>query len=174
MVIIFISQAVDALEHKLQAQFRWSSLIAFLVGAYLVYVPMVDAFSYYRDPKYYEHIRPTMKMLSDNWQAGDGLFISYGAVPAFRFYAERYGLGEVSYYASDSSEYLEPEKMLSHLDSMDGGPRVWILMSHVYERDDFNEKDYLLSYLDTIGKKKREFRSPSTSVYLFLYDLGSR
>ncbi len=97
MVIIFISQAVDALEHKLQAQFRWSSLIAFLVGVYLVYAPMVDAFSYYRDPKYFEHIRPSMEMLSDNWQAGDDLFISNGAVPAFRFYAERYGLGEVSY-----------------------------------------------------------------------------
>ncbi len=64
--------------------------------------------------------------------------------------------------------------MLSHLDPMDGESRVWILITHVYERDDFNEKDYLLSYLDTIGKKKREFRSPGTSVYLFLYDLGSR
>lgn len=174
MVIIFISQAVDAIEHKLQALFRWSSLIALLVGAYLVYAPMVDAFSYYLDPKYYEHIRPTMKMLSDNWQEGDDLFISYGAMPAFRFYAERYGLGEVSYQASYRTEYLEPTQMLTHLDPLDGEPRVWILISHVYERDDFNEKDYLLSYLDTIGNKKREFRSPSTSVYLFLYDLGSK
>jgi hypothetical protein len=173
-VIIFISQAIDTLEHELQAQFRWSSLIAFLVGAYLVYAPMVDAFSYYRDPKYYEHIRPTMKMLSDNWQEGDDLFISYGAVPAFRFYAARYGLDEVSYQASYRTEYLEPIQMLAHLDPLDGEPRVWILISHVYKKDDFNEKDYLLKYLDAIGKKKREFRNAGTSVYLFLYDLGSK
>ena len=173
-VIIFISQAVDALEHKLQAQFKWSSLIAFLVGAYLVYAPMIESFSYYRDPKYYEHIRPTMDMLSANWQAGDGLFVSYGAMPAFRFYAPRYGLGDVPYQASFRTDYLEPTKMLSYFDPLDGEPRVWVLISHVYERGDFNEKDYLLSYLDTIGKKKREFRSPGTSVYLFLYDLGSK
>jgi hypothetical protein len=173
-VIIFIGQAVDTLEHRLQAQFNWSSLVAFLVGAYLVYAPIVESFSYYRDPKYYEHIRPTMDMLADNWQEGDDLFVSYGAMPAFRFYAPRYGLGEVSYQASFRTDYLEPTKMLSYFEPLDGESRVWILISHVYERGDFNEKDYLLSYLDTIGKKKREFRSPGTSVYLFLYDLGSR
>ena len=27
--------------------------------------------------------------------------------------------------------------MLVHLDPLDGEPRVWILISHVYERDDF-------------------------------------
>jgi len=173
-LIILISQAVDALEHRLHAQYRWGSLVALLVGAYLVFAPMIESLSYYRDPKYYEHIRPTMDMLSENWQAGDDLFISYGAVPAFRFYAMRYGLGKITYQASDRSDYLEPTKMLSYLNTLDGESRVWILVSHVYERGDFNEKDYLQNYLDTIGKKKREFRSPGTSVYLFLYDLGGK
>jgi hypothetical protein len=174
MVILLIGQAIDTIEHRLQAQYRWSSLIALLVGVYLVYAPMVEAISYYQDPKYYEHIRPTMKMLADNWQEDDDLFVSYGAMPAFRFYAARYGLGDVPYQADERSDYSEPARILNRLDALNGEPRVWILISHVYERGDFNEKDFLLNYLDTIGKKKREFRSPGTSVYLFLYDLGSR
>jgi len=46
------------------------------------------------------------------------------------------------------------------------------MMSHVYEKGDFNEKDFILNYLDQIGTKKREFREPGTSVYLYLYDLA--
>jgi hypothetical protein len=93
-------------------------------------------------------------------------------VPAFRFYADRYGVGGVTYELGERLDYDEPARLLSDLEKMDGESRVWILISHIYERDDFNEKDYLLEFLDTLGKKKREFRNPGSSVYLFLYDLG--
>jgi hypothetical protein len=43
----------------------------------------------------------------------------------------------------------------------------------VYEKGDFNEKDFVLRYLDQIGEKRREFRLPGTSVFLYLYDMGS-
>jgi hypothetical protein len=45
------------------------------------------------------------------------------------------------------------------------------LFSHVYEREEFNERDYVLNYLNENGEKKREFRVPGTSVFLYLYDL---
>ena len=44
-------------------------------------------------------------------------------------------------------------------------------MSHVYESGSFNEKDFILSDLQQMGKKKRELRVPGTSVYLYLFDL---
>jgi hypothetical protein len=52
-----------------------------------------------------------------------------------------------------------------------GQPRVWILLSHVHESGDFNERDFVLNYLNENGEKKREFRVPGTSVFLYLYDL---
>jgi hypothetical protein len=171
MVIILISQSIYELEH-LSMNKNWNTVVAMLVGGYLLYAPAAQAIDNFINPKYYEHIRPTMAMLSENWQAGDDIFISYGAVPAFRFYADRYGLGDVMYRSGELSDYDEPTNLLSELGQMDGESRVWILISHVYEKEDFNEKDYLLEFLDTIGKKKREFRSSGTSVYLFLYDLG--
>jgi hypothetical protein len=113
-----------------------------------------------------------MATLAENWETDDVLFISNGAVPAFRFYAERYGLGSIPFQSSAASDYFEPTDILSHIKALDGKSRVWILITHVYEKNDFNEQDFILSYLDTIGNKKREFRSPGTSVYLFLYDLS--
>jgi len=172
MVILLISQSLEALEHRLSTEQGWSKIITLLVGAYLLYAPATAAIVDFINPKYYEHIRPSMAVLSENWQEGDALFVSNGAVPAFRFYAERYGLDGIAYQTSDLSDYLEPDEMLSHIEPLDGNPRVWVLMTHVYEKDDFNEKDFLLSYLDTIGNKKREYQGSGTSVYLFLYDLG--
>jgi hypothetical protein len=172
LLILLISQSIDELERRLHVTHNWSKLVALLIGAYLLYTPVTESFNNFINPKYYEHIRPSMATLSENWQAGDRLFVSNGAAPAFRFYAERYGLGDVTYQTSDASDYLEPTKILSHFEPLDGESRVWVLITHVYERGDFNEKDFLLNYLDTIGKKKREFRHPGTSVNLFLYDLN--
>ena len=57
------------------------------------------------------------------------------------------------------------------MDALRGHDRVWFLFSHVYENGDFNERDFILNYLDSIGDLQREYRVPGTSVYLYLYDL---
>jgi hypothetical protein len=172
LIIILISQAVDAMQHSYKLPNIVGTVSAILIGIYLIYSPTVESLYNFIDPKYFEHIRPSMATLAENWKDGDMLFVSNGAVPAFRFYADRYGLGDVDYRTSEASDYLNPGKLVQRLRALDGRPRVWVLITHVYETRDYNEKDVLLSSLDTMGKLKREFRSPSTSVYLFLYDLS--
>ena len=172
LVILLISLSIDTLEHRFPTQFKWSTFVALFVGAYLLYSPISESFNNYSNPKYFEHIRPSMQVLAEHWRQGDSLFVSNGALPAFRFYADRYGLDNVSYQTSQASDYSEPEKILRHLEVLDGKSRVWVLITHVYETEDFNEKDFLLSSLDAMGEHKREFRSPGTSVYLNLYDLS--
>jgi hypothetical protein len=122
-------------------------------------------------PKFFEHIRPTMEHLRDSWKDGDALFVSNGALPAFRFYAPFYGLEKIPYESGRREDYKSPQNILSELDSFKGQPRLWILLSHVYERGDFNEKDFLLSYLEGVGEQTREIRMPGTSVFLYLYNL---
>ena len=63
------------------------------------------------------------------------------------------------------------ENILSQLDLCKGQPRMWIFFSHVYEKGDFNERYFIVNYLNQIGEKRREFRVPGTSVFLYLYDL---
>lgn len=100
------------------------------------------------------------------------MFISYGAVPAFEFYAPMYELTDVSFISGQWEDYKNPKSILERIAPLRGQHRVWVLISHVYEKGNFNEKDFLISYLDQIGDKKREFREHGTSVYLYLYDLA--
>lgn len=172
LVILLIGQSVDALENRIPSRYKWNKLIALLAVVYLLYAPISESLGNFINPKFFEHIRPSMATLSKNWQQGDALFVSNGAVPAFRFYSDRYGLGDVDYQTSAAADYLKPENMVAHLQALDGNSRVWILVTHVYETKDFNEIDFLLSSLDAMGNHKREFRSPGTSVYLNLYDLS--
>ncbi len=153
---------------------RWlGSAIALALAAFLLYHPLTSAAQNFAQPKYYEHIRPGMAYLQANRKPGDVLYIYSWAVPAFRYYAPFYGFAESDFIAGNKHEN-DPQALLTEIDRLQGSKRVWVLFSHVYEKGDFNEKDFILARLDEIGERKREFREPGTSVVLVLYDLTLR
>jgi hypothetical protein len=172
--LILIGVAIQAFYQRLHKYQILGALSVLLVAGYLIYGPLVTSIQNFIEPKYFEHIRPTMEHLRASWKDGDAMYVSYGALPAFRFYAPFYGLESVPYELGRREDYQNPQDILSQLDSYKGQPRMWILLSHVYEKGDFNEKDFILNYLDQIGEKRREFRMPGTSVYLYLYDLKTK
>ncbi len=169
--LILIGKTIEAFYQRVQRFHLLGVLSVLFLAGYLFYGPFVTSMQNLVEPKYFEHIRPSMETLRDSWKDGDVLYVSNGALPAFRFYAPFYGLENIPYEFGKREDYKNPENILSRLDPLKGQARVWILFSHVYEKDDFNEKDYILTYLDQIGQKKREFRVPGTSVFLYLYDL---
>jgi len=171
--LILLGKAIETLYQRLQKYQLLSVLSVVLLAGYLIYGPLVTSLQSFAEPKYFEHIRPTMETLRDAWKEGDAMYVSYGALPALRFYAPFYGLEGISYEFGGREDYKNPQNILSQLDSFKGQPRVWILFSHVYEKGDFNERDFVLNTLDQTGEKKREFRVPGTSVFLYLYDLGN-
>jgi hypothetical protein len=169
--LILLGKTTEYLYQRLQ---NYQFLSAFAVSAlagFLIYGPLVTSLQSFVAPKYFEHIRPTMEVVRESWKDGDAIYVSNGALPAFRFYAPFYGLEKIPYEFGKREDYKNPQNILSQLDSFKGQPRMWILLSHVYEKGDFNERDYLLNYLNQTGEKKREFRVPGTSVFLYLYDL---
>jgi hypothetical protein len=169
--LILIGQAVEALHRRVQRFPILGPLFVVFLAGYLLYGPFMTSLQNFLVPKYFEHIRPTMANLRDAWKDGDALYVSNGALPAFRFYAPFYGLETISYEFGERQDYKEPQRILSHLESLKGQPRTWILLSHVYEKEHFNEREFVLQYLDEVGEKRREFRLPGTSDFLYLYDL---
>jgi hypothetical protein len=143
-----------------------------VLGGYVLISPLLTSAQNFLAPKYYEHIRPTMQVLADSWKDGDALFVTAWAEPAFKFYAPFYGLEGIAITSTKIEDYPDGEKLTSRLDPLIGKKRVWVLFSHVYEQGGFNEREYLLAYLDQIGEKRREILKPGTSVYLFFYDLS--
>jgi hypothetical protein len=170
--LILIGKSIDVLYSNLPKRGSLNLLMTVIVAGYLVYGPLTTSVGYFINPRYYEHMRPAMENLRASWKAGDAMFVSNGAVPAFEYYAPMYDLEGASYRSSERQDYEEPQKLLEQLDALQGQRRVWILMSHVYENNGFNEKDVILDYLKQHGTRKREFRMPGTSVYLYLFDLG--
>jgi hypothetical protein len=170
--LLLIGKALETLHQKLHAYPLVSVPTLLIVSTFLFYGVLPRTFEQFVSPKYFEHIRPAMGYLKESWQAGDAMFLSNGAIPAFEYYAPMYRLENVSYTSSKRGDYKSPDAILERLEPLKDNRRVWIMMSHVYEKGDFNEKDFLLDYLDQIGRKRREFREPGTSVYLYLYDLG--
>jgi len=169
--LILLGAAVDGLTRSLQKVPLVSTLVLFVLSGYLIYGPFVASIVAFLEPKYFEHIRPSMEVLRDARKDSDALYVSHGAVPAFRFYAPFYGLEEIPYEYGERQDYQDPQAILSELESFEGQLRVWVLFSHVYQKEDFNEREFILNYLNQTGERKREFRLPGTSVFLYLYDL---
>ncbi len=180
MILFLVPLGLILLGQAVGAFYRWARryglagiLSTLLLAGFLIYGPLATSIQAFVQPKYFEHIRPTMAQLRDSWKDGDALFVSNGALPAFRFYAPFYGLENIPYEFGRREDYKNPQYLLSQIDAFRGQPRVWVLFSHVYEKGDFNEKDFLLNYLDRVGERRREFRVPGTSVFLYLYNLAS-
>jgi uncharacterized membrane protein len=169
--LILIGKAVEVIYIRLQRYGLPGVFAVCALAVFLLYGPFVTSLQNFLAPKYFEHIRPAMAALSGAWKDGDALYVSNGALPAFRFYAPFYGLENIPYEFGEREDYQKPQAILNRLASFDGQPRVWILLSHVYEKENFNEREFILNTLNEIGQKKREIRMPGTSVFLYLYDL---
>jgi hypothetical protein len=171
--MLLIGKTVEALYQSLQKQPLLRALATLILSGYLIYGPLVTSTEYFIKPKYFEHIRPSMGFLQEAWRPEDAMYVSNGAVPAFEYYAPMYGLTNGDYITNERDDYKNPANIISQLETLKGQPRVWILMSHVYENGEFSERTFILDYLNQYGSRKREFRVPGTSVYLYLFDLGN-
>ena len=168
--LALVGAGVDALAGWFHRP-RWLGIfIAVIMGAFLIYQPLLTAAQNFVSPKYAEHIHPSMVYLQANHKPGDALYVYYWTVPAFRYYAPFYGFSENDFIAGNNYE-KNPSGLLAEIDRYKGQKRFWILFSHIYEKGDYNEKDALLAHLNQIGTQKREFHRPGASVYLYLYDL---
>lgn len=172
VMLLLVGAALDFIVQSFRGRLAISTAITLLAGIYLFYGALPLTLEQFVSPKYFEHIRPTMAYLREAWREGDKLYVSYGAAPAFEYYAPMYGLEDVDFVAGERDDYEDPARMIQRLETQKGQDRVWVLFSHVYERSGFNEHDFLVDHLRENGTRRRAFVEPGTSVYLYLYDLN--
>ena len=169
VVFLLLGAFIDFIENSLKQYVLIACVPILLCSGYFLYQPIRETGEYFINPKYAEHIRPALDYLEISWRENDALFITYGAIPSFRYYASRYNLEHIDFQNNLYPEYQNPAALLEHFRQYKAGNRLWVLMTHIYEDGDFNEKDYILTYLDSIGKKRRTHIVTGTSVYLYLY-----
>lgn len=116
-----------------------------------------------------EDIKPVMAYLAENRLNNDVIYVYYGAVPAFQYYAPFYGFESKDYNCGISAR-KEPHRYIADIESFKGKQRVWFVFSHNCSWCVVNEQDFFLEHLDRQGVKIGEFVSEGAATYL--YDLS--
>jgi hypothetical protein len=170
MIFILLGEGFGAIGLLMRTKSSASSLTLGLVAVAFIFFNAQTTAQDFRAPKMSEHIRPTMESLRDSRRDGDLIYVYSWAEPAVRFYAPKYGF-TLSDFILGADHHENPDLYRAELDALRGNGRVWFLFSHVYEDGDFNEREFILNYLDSIGELSRAYHLPGTSVFLYLYDL---
>jgi len=169
IIFMFLAAGIDWVGSLIKP--NWLGVVVRLgLAGYFLFTPIQYSVERFIAPKMQEDIEPTMEYLRENYREGDKIYVYYFTEPAFRFYAPKFGFERDDYIAGEKHQD-DPEAYLRELDMLAGNKRVWLIFSHIYVSDDFNERDYMLAYLDSMGERIREYRVPRTSVSLYLYDL---
>jgi len=108
--------------------------------------------------------------LKSNYRQGDVIYLYRVSIPAFRYYAPKYGLDSAS-VVTGSDFHGNMESYCTEVKQLAGNQRVWLLFSHLTDYEYLNERDAILKCASQVGSKKREFSEPGTMINLFLYDL---
>lgn len=120
-----------------------------------------------------EDIKPLMKEVADHRRAGDQIYVYYGAVPAFSFYATQYGFGSGEFVEGTFHRW-QPDLYLTEIDRTLGAGRTWFVFSHncnhCRPRVKVNEQRFILDHADRRGTLVAQFDGAGTTGYL--YDLG--
>ena len=147
----------------------WAAALLFLAAP-------IAAITRNLPPFYLEHLRPAAEYIREHWQAGDSLYVYYGAGQAFRYYAPRVGLADSGYVLGHCARG-EPTKYLRELDEFRGKRRVWSLFTHATA--DGAELTLLRDYLDRAGPRLDAFEFAAAGehagmgAHAYLHDLGA-
>lgn len=115
-----------------------------------------------------ENIKPVMADLVARRQPGDQIYVYYGAVPAFEFYADQYGVGEAEYVAG-AFHRSQPGEYLKDIDAQIRPGRVWVVFAHNCDhcRMKINEQAFILQHLDGRGQRLYERDEAGSTLLLF-------
>ena len=95
-----------------------------------------------------EELRTVLAKIKKFKQEGDIMYIYYGAWPAFRYYAPRFGFQEKDYILGIPSRQA-PLKYRQDLNNLPRNGRLWFVFSHPFG----SEKRIFLEHLDHVGHK---------------------
>jgi hypothetical protein len=130
-----------------------------IVGAFVVIQGVESLF-----PDNREDMRTVATGLSRMRQPGDAVYVYYGAVPTFEYYADTTGITRGGCHRTDWPAYLE------ELAKLRGRRRVWLVVAHEFEGNGVREDSLLVRYLNATGRANLTI--PARSAFATLYDLS--
>jgi hypothetical protein len=150
---------------------RWGAGLAVCVLMFaLLAEPAVSGWQNFIQPRMQENMHPALRVLRTKHQIQDVIYIYPWAEPAFRYYAPFYGFSENQFTSGQADPPQALADTLADVDGLRGQPRVWVLFSHVLEKNGVNEHEVIMAHINAqkLGQCRLESREPGTSVLLYL------
>ena len=136
---------------------------ACLIGLLFSYPVLFSSYHLIR-PSKKEEIKPVMNYVKEHQRPGDILYVHHGAIPAFRYYAPKFGFSSIRLVPGTFSEN-NWERYEKELDQFPSPSRVWVLFSHSQSRAGVDEEKLFLYFLDKRGKQVDYFKSVGAAAY---------
>jgi hypothetical protein len=160
--LILIAAGVKALQN----QQNHGSTISKAVASALIIPAFVYSSSILVKPLAKEEIKPVLEYVQTNWQSGDIVYVPALSVAAFVYYADKYGFKDGDYYLANM-HFDDPQQYVNEIDALSGHRRIWLLFSHIWRGDKFEEDLYLVACLDAKRTKLGFFQATGASVHLY-------
>lgn len=136
-------------------------IASLLIGQVWQYISFETHFTDEQD-----NLQPLMQILSDKNEAGDSVLLYNNTDAAYLFYAPRF---ELSYMPTLRMRYRTNEFPLyiQDLQQLIGKKRVWVLFTHDYNWGRADEEEYLVGYMNQIGKQLDDITLGTSDLYLY-------
>jgi len=171
-LLVCVGEGIELTRKLFPSRPRIGLALALLLGAVLTFTPLSFSIENALTPKMPENIAPTMAYLKANVHDGDVIYLYRMSIPAFRYYAPKYGLENIQVF-NGTDAHQNRQAYLAEINQMAGNKRVWLLFSHLTDYEYVDDRDAILGYANQLGEKKREFSQPGTFINLYLYSLAA-
>jgi hypothetical protein len=173
-VLFVMAAGIDIIKETGRSPVRWGFGI---LASLCVLFPVLQSSTIFYHPYAEEAIKPVLEYVQTHQEPGDIIYVPQKSQYQFTYYAERYGyqagdyiLGVNDLDQTDGDEFSaeEQRRYQADLDQLRGNARVWVILSDVQFREEFQ---LIRAYLNDIGKRLDQFSVPDTSSAVYLYDL---
>jgi hypothetical protein len=128
------------------------------VAAALVLVQGVESVF----PEQHEDMRTIATAMAPLRRPGDAVYVYYGALPTFEYYADTTGITRGKCHRTDWPAYLR------EVSALRGRKRVWLVVAHEFEGNGVREDSLLVRYLNATGHA--QLTIPARGAFAVLYD----
>jgi hypothetical protein len=120
-------------------------------------------------PKVREDVRSAVTVLRREARPGDLVYVYYGAVPTFRWYAP-----DPPWRVHEGTKARRaPERYAEEVAALPAADRVWFLFSHLYTWGGTDEEAVILEAAGRRGKRLAGYRLRGTRLYLYRWGGGT-
>lgn len=163
-IVLLLGSGIARLD---SGSWRCRGFSAALAGAALLTVSGISTLA--AIPEYREELRPVLVGISERCGTVDSIYVYYGAVPAFRYYAPTF-----PHLATLSREghcaRHQWRRYIEEIVPLNREMRIWVVFSHLVEP---SETDFILKTLDRLGRRLDVVESVGAAAYLYSFEAQS-